>query len=181
MRFAFDIRLTDEDYLNYNIFWMLRSPYGKKEIVKFRLLFTAVLGILCFLFLLSGGFSKESLLGVVPYLIAFLLVQALTNAIFTWSLKRQIKSLKKKGKMGYSPTSEMVFFEDSFTETTPDKRIEEKYTSIERISILSDKVIYIHVNNVMSYIVPMSCFSSREEGDAFLGFLKEKCQNIDTY
>ena len=97
------------------------------------------------------------------------------------SLKRQIKSLKKSGKMGYSPESVAEFYDDCFVETTPDNKVEHKYSAVERISIVDNKVVYVHINNVMAYILPFSCFKSEEQYGNFLTFIKTKCANIDVY
>ena len=83
--------------------------------------------------------------------------------------------------MGYSPVSEMEFYDESFIEITPDNKTEQKYSAIERVSVITDKVVYIHVNNVMSYILPLSCFESKEQYNNFLDFVRSKCANIDVY
>ena len=66
-------------------------------------------------------------------------------------------------------------------ETTPDNKTEQKYSVIERISVVDNKVVYIHVNNIMSYILPFSCFESKEQYNEFFEFIKTKCSNIDIY
>ena len=33
MKFQFNVITNDEDYLEYNKFWMLRSHYGKKQML----------------------------------------------------------------------------------------------------------------------------------------------------
>ena len=71
--------------------------------------------------------------------------------------------------------------EDRFVEMTPDNKTEHTYSAIERVSIVDDKVIYIHINNVMSYMLPFSCFESKGQYDDFFRFLKTKCANIDVY
>ena len=83
--------------------------------------------------------------------------------------------------MGYSPVSEMEFYDECFVEITPDNKTEQKYSAIERVSVITDKVVYIHVNNVMSYILPLSCFESKEQYNNFLDFVRSKCANIDVY
>ena len=83
--------------------------------------------------------------------------------------------------MGYSPISEIEFNDESFIEITADNKTEQKYSAVERVSVLSDKVIYIHINNVMSYILPSSCFESKEQYNNFLDFMRSKCANIDVY
>ena len=89
--------------------------------------------------------------------------------------------MKKNGKLAYSPKAELIFFEDCFVETTESNKTEQKYSSIERISIIEGRIIYIHVNNVIAFLLPVAAFDSWELYDAFLEFIKTKCENIDTY
>ena len=181
MRFGFHITLTDKDYLDYNIFWTLKSYYGKKQILNVRILIAFLFAIVSFLSLFGGGFSADARIGVIPYAVFLILFELLLSPLFVWILKGHIKSLKSKGKMGYSPVSDMEFYDDSFMETTPDNRSEQRYSVVERVSVIADKAIYIHVNNVMSYILPSTCFTSEEQRNDFLDFLKTKCANIDVY
>ena len=51
----------------------------------------------------------------------------------------------------------------------------------EIMSAQSDTEQYIHVNNIMSYILPFSCFESKEQYNEFFEFIKTKCSNIDIY
>ena len=181
MKFQFNVNVNDQDYLDYNTFWMIRSPYGKKQIKIFRITITVLFAIFMLISLLSGGFSLESILGVIPIIIVLSLVQIFLTKFFSWSLKGQIKVLKKSGKMGYSPEAVIEFYEESFVETTPENKTEHKYSAIERISVVDNKMIYIHVNNVMSYMLPLSSFESKEQYDSFFEFIKTKCAKIDIY
>ena len=83
--------------------------------------------------------------------------------------------------MGYSPESVLEFYDDCFVETMPDGKIEQKYSAIERVSIVDNKMIYIHVSNVMGYMLPMACFESIEQYAKFFDFIRTKCANIDVY
>ena len=181
MNFRFNVTITDQDYLDYNTFWMLRSPYGKKQMKIFRIVITVFWVIASLVTLFMDGFSIVSVFGLIPLVIVFFLIQILFPIFFSWALKLQIKILKKSGKMGYSPESMIEFYEDYLVEATSDNKTELKYSAVERISIVDHKMIYIHVNNVMSYILPISCFESREQYDSFLEFIKTKCANIDIY
>ena len=137
--------------------------------------------ILFLLSLFGGEFSAAAWIGIIPYAILLVLFELLLNPLLCWILKSNIKSLKSKGKMGYSPVSEIEFYDESFVEITPDNKTEQKYSAIERVSVITDKVVYIHVNNVMSYILPLSCFESKEQYNNFLDFMRSKCANIDVY
>jgi len=129
----------------------------------------------------GGGFNLSTALGLIPQTILFALAQILLIKVFTWAFKSGIRAMKKNGKMGYSPESVIEFYEESFIETTPENKSEQKYFAIERISIVDNKMIYIHVNNVLAYIIPLSCFESKQQYDDFIEFIKTKCSNIDVY
>ena len=181
MKFQFNVKVNDQDYLDYNTFWMIRSPYGKKQIKTFRITIAVIFAIFISISLFSGGFSIESIVGIIPMLIVLSLTQIFLTRFFSWSLKGTVKNLKKSGKMGYSPESIIEFYEESFIETTPENKTEHKYSAVERISIIENKMIYIHINNVMSYMLPLSSFESKEQYDSFFEFIKTKCVNIDIY
>lgn len=181
MNFKFDICLTEQDYLDYNTFWNLKSPYGKKSMISIRIMFAVIFGLMIFATLLEEGFSFETWISISFYLILLVIFQAAFNKMFTAFLKGHLKMLKKKGKMGYSPSATITFLEETFFEETPENKTEAKYSSIERISFVGDKVIYIHVNNLLAYILPLSCFDSKDKYEEFVEFLKTKCSTIDVY
>ena len=181
MKFQFNVNINEEDYLDYNKFWMLRSHYGKKQMSTFRIIIAVIIGLIILISLYGGNFTFDSFIGIIPMAILLVLYELLLSPLFVLFLKCHLKSLKKKGKMGYSPSSVIEFYEDVFIETTPDNKTEQKYSAIERVSVVDNKVIYIHVNNIMSYILPFSCFESSEQYNEFFEFIKTKCLNIDIY
>ena len=89
--------------------------------------------------------------------------------------------MKKTGKMAYSPKAVMEFYDDCFLEITPDQKTEHKYDAIERIIVVENKVVYIHINNIMAYILPLNSFNSLEQFYFFMSFIKTKCDTIDSY
>ena len=109
------------------------------------------------------------------------LFQLFANRFFLLSLKFQIKAMKKSGKMPYSAEAVMEFGEKTFTETTPENKSELKYSSIERVSIVGGKLIYIHINNLMAYLLPFEAFESVDEYNRFFDFIKTKVDVVDIY
>ena len=109
-----------------------------------------------------------------------IIAEIFTPSILTFFLKQTLKSQKKTGKAGYSPNSQIEFYDDYFTETTSDGKTENKYSAVERISIL-DEYVYIHINSLMAYILPQSAFSSDEQYNDFLSFITSKCSVVDKY
>lgn len=181
MMYKFNIKMTDQDYLEFNKFWMLKSHYGKKQILSFRLIMLVIMLVFCFISLYGGNFSADAFIGIIPIIILLTLFQLCLKPFFVIAFKSTIKNMKKSGKMPYSANSVIEFYDDEFVEITDENEIKQKYSAIERVSIISGKFIYIHVNNIMAYTMPWCCFDSDKQRDAFVEFIKLKCSNIDLY
>ena len=181
MKFKFNIRLTDKDYLDFNKFWMLKTPYGKKQISLSRKLLYLIFAIGILILLFMRDITVLTFITIGGFSIICLLFQALMTKFFIWSLKAQIKTMKKSGKMPYSAEAVLEFDENSFTETTPENKSELKYSCIERVSIVGGKIVYIHVNNLMAFLLPFDSFESVEEYNRFFDFIKTKVSVVDIY
>ena len=181
MLFNFNVNMTDQDYLDYNIFIALTSPYGKKNIIKARFIMTVPLVILCLFLLYRKGFPTRSSITVLSCLLMIVISQLIYVPLLKSGIKKHINKSKKKGKLGYTPISTHEFYEDSFVEISPDGRIEAKYSTVERVSIVKNKVIYLHINYAVSHILPLSCFESKEQFEDFIAFISTKCANVDRY
>ena len=181
MKFKFNITLNEKDYLDYNVFSITKSPYGKKQMKSFRFTIGLVFAVVVLMCLYGGSFSLSAFLSVIPTLIFAVLFQIFMPNIMAFSVRWAIKKQKTSGKMGFAPISTLEFDDEVFIETTPDNKTETKYPTIERISIVNKKVMYIHVNNVASYILPLSCFETKEQYDEFIKFIGSKCSVIEHY
>ena len=197
MNYKINTTVTDEDYLDYNLFVMTQTPFGKKQLSKSRLFLTLLyiavwLVFVCFattLFFVELGFTVEAvvllflltIVATVIFAIALIVSQisfARSNKAF---VKKLLKLHKKQGKMPYSSSADFEFLDEIFIETTPSSKSEIKYSTIESVSIVADKVIYLHANNILAYILPVSCFETKEQYDEFLEFIKTKCEKVDIY
>ena len=181
MKYQFNLKVTEKDYIDFNTFWMFRAPYGKKQILTYRIVIAAILAVFALVSLFGGGFSKEAFIGIIPTILILVVFQLIFKPMFSATLKGQIKKMKKAGKPGYSESAVMEFYDDNFVETTPENRTEVKYSAIEKVSVVDDTVIYIHVNNVMAYILTFTSFESINQREEFLDFLKEKGATVDIY
>jgi hypothetical protein len=181
MKYKFNVNCDDNDYLDYNVFMCLKSPYGRNQMVLLRIFILACVAVSCLFLLAKRGFEANAWINIVPYIIFLMIMEVLLNPFLVWILKIYIKFSRKRGKRGYSPVSEFEFYDEKFIEITPDYSIEQKYSAVERISIITDKVVYIHINSLMAFILLINCFESEEQYKSFIEFLKTKCQNIDVY
>ena len=181
MNFKFNVRLTDKDYLDYNAFWLLKSPYGKMQVSKVRKMIYVIFSVGALLILLLTGMSIPSYISIGALVVLCALFQLFANKFFMLSLKFQIKTMKKSGKMPYSAEAVMEFYENTFTETTPENKSELKYSVIERVSIVGGKIVYIHINNLMAYLLPFEAFENVDEYNRFFDFIKTKVNVVDIY
>ena len=103
MNFRIQIHVSEDDYLEYNKFWVLRSPYGKRSLVGLRILDVVIILIAILLVVVRGGFDSNVILRILPLLLLLVVLQLLLKPFYVFILRNHIKNLKKKGKMPYTP------------------------------------------------------------------------------
>lgn len=180
MLYLFHIRLTEKDYYAFNLFHMLRSPYGKPSVRMVRIIL-AVLTVLVVGLELYPFTDPTQILSAVLYLIGISLLQLLVHPFFILILKLNIRQMKKAGKLPYSSESTMEFYDATFKEITPGQSSELTYDKLERISVVRGQAIYMHLNNLGGYIIPENCFPTPADAENFIQFLKTKCKTTDIY
>lgn len=181
MLYKFNICVSEKDYFDLNVFWLTKSHYGKKQLLSLRILFAAILLFFSLVSLFGGGFTHSAFLNIIPLIVLLAVSEILLIPFLKLILKLQLRHMKKKGKMPFSASSVMEFYDNSFTESTDENKTEVKYSAIERISVVNDKFIYIHINNLMAYIIPIFAFESKEQYNSFMSFIKTKNSNISFY
>ena len=181
MKFSFSITLTDEDYFEFNKFHSLESHYGVNKTSKLRWFVTALLGVVILAACFVGGFDSFFFSYSVAVLVLLVCYNLFWRQLMSWSIKSSLKHLKKKGKLAYSPFSTLEFGVEGIVETTDVLRVEQKYSAIERVSVVEGRYIYIHNSNLGAYIIPMSAFSDQSEYESFLDFLATLNIKTDIY
>ncbi len=179
MHFKFNVNLTDEDYLNFNSFTMLNTPQGKLSVKNLRVMIALIFFLIGVFVLITRDYSPNvQVLFFVLISAWFILLQLLLKKMLKRSWKRQLIKMKKAGKSVYTPESEICFYDDVFVETTPCEKNELKYSVIEDVSVVGENAIYIYVSALKAYILPFSCFESKEQWDDFATFIKTKCDKV---
>lgn len=175
MEYRFDITLTEADYIAFNQFHAFDSPQGKKQMKKNRLLLSAaILALIVAIYLIAGQNTAFLIYtaAMALYLTVYLLFY---RKIVMMVLKRQIRRLKKDGKLPYEPVATLEFYADRFVEITPSRRTEQTYSSVEQICLVSDQFVLLYLNTVLAVILPIAQLSQQTDLDALLAFLSEKC------
>ncbi len=180
MKFTFNIEMSNQDYYEYNKFMFLKSAYSKNAILLYKVLITVVFAAIILFELFDGKFTAYAFISAIPAAV-LMVVWLQFDKIYCAALKSTVKHMAKKGKLLYSEHSYMEFFEDYFTEVSDTEKSEKKYTAIERISIIENKAVFIHINRAMSHMVYKKCAETDLQYAEFVEFIKTKCENVDIY
>lgn len=181
MLFTFKVYLTDQDYYEFNKFTNTNSRWGKKLFLFMRIFFAVCILSVPVSTFVSDGITKDTVISVIPSFILLFLLELLLIPFVNLMLKLNISLLKKSGKMPYSQSAVIEFFEDSFTETTDTNKTEHIYSAIEKICVIGEKYVFIYISSVSGYIIPFHAFDSFKQRGEFLEFIKGKCPEIKYY
>lgn len=181
MKFKFDIKINEEDFYKFNEFVILRSPYGKKSMRALRLAIVIMLGLFSAMSFVMNGVTKGTLIALGATAVLILIFQIALNPVMKRTLRKQIKNMNSMGKPGYCESSVMEVYDDHFIDNQDDGEHKVRFASVERVSIIKDKFVYIHVNSATGYIIKRDVFESDEQYSEFEAFLAEKCKEINRY
>lgn len=179
MHYQLKLILSEEDYLAFNQFHSLQSPFGKKMVRKSQIFFVCAMVVLTALIFLVFGrtifamaYAGVMALFTVVYLLLF-------KKIVRRSIKAQIKHMKSASKLPYDPESTLEFYEDALVEMAAGKRLEQSYDVLERICIWGEDYIFLYSSSVNAYILPMAQVKEQVDAEAFLNFLSQKCKTVE--
>ena len=179
--YTFPVKVSEKEYYDFNVFVMCKSAYGKKDMKKSRIYISILFVGLALLSCILEDFSTECYYQAALYLIMLGVTQIILKPMSLAILKAQIKSMKKGGKMPYSAEAVLEFTETGFSETTADHKSEQAYTAVERVSVIEDVAIYVHINKMMAFILPKACVETQELWEELESFLRTKISIVDVY
>ena len=178
MSFSFKTILTDEDYILFNKFTMQKTEYGKKSIRSVRTILTIVFLAIEIFIMISSSSALDMAISSLPLIAVFALIQLIWLPLQSASIKGTVESMKKIGKLPYTPNAQMEFKDTYFTETTELTKTASKYAVIEGIYVVKDRYIYIYTSQVAGHIIPLHVIPSLAEYNDFIEFLKGKCEKV---
>lgn len=181
MNYIFDIFLTEEDYIEFNTFHATRTPYGKRLRRGLQGMLVVMFSIAAILSFWAEGVSAMTVIYALLLVGFGLLISALMGKMFAFSVKNTIRSLKKSGKLAYSPEARVGFTDEGILEITPDGRTEKRWESIERLCILEGKVWYLYMNNAAAFILPEDQIRAQTDPAEFRRYLEAKVPVVDVF
>lgn len=181
MNYIFDIFLTEEDYIEFNTFHLNNSVYGQKHRRGLRIMLAVLFAAAALI-----NFWAE---GISPVTVAYALLLGFLGLMITvffgkfsgFLTKLSIGSLKKSGKLAFSPEARVGFTDEGILEITPDGRTEKRWESMERLCIREGKVWYLYMNNSAAFILPEEQLRTQTDVVEFRRYLEAKLPAVDVF
>lgn len=163
------IQIGEEDYIRFNIFHAKYSPVAQRQLRTFWGLFLGM-GVAL---VIVGGLA-DWLTAVINGLVmglAALVLRLVMPKLTEQGVKRNIRQMKKDGKLPYHAESEVELGEDVIEWRSEQGVNRIKYSDIEGIYEEPD-AIYVYFGVVQAIILPRRCLHG-EDGQV-LAYLKSK-------
>lgn len=181
MRFHLKKVLTEEDYLEFNCFCSLKLKPNNKQHIKARVFMTGWMIMLAALVVWFGGWTYVTV-GYAAIVAIYVAVHLLFyDKIVKRNIKKSIKRTKRAGKLPFDYVMELEFYDDKLIEITATSRTEMSYDKIERICVSGDKFIYLFVNSIGGYILPIPQIKEQVDSEDFFNFITQKCSVVEYY
>ncbi len=181
MQYVFDIFLTEADYIDFNVFHMSHSAYGKKHQRLLRGMIAVIFTVAALVNFLAEGISPVSVAYALLLVGLGLMLTVFHGKFAGFTMKLIIGNMKKTGKMAFSPESRLGFTDEGILEITPEGRLEKRWESMERLCILEGKVWYLYMNNTAAFILPVEQIAAQTDLAEFRRYLESRCPVVERF
>lgn len=178
MKYCFNVKITDKDYMDFNYFHLFKSHYAKKQFQTARVVLSFLPLILWFASYALNGFSDEHFVTLVAYIPLSVILFFTIKPFNKFIVKHQLRSTFRKGKKPYAPDSVMEFYEDMFVEITPENRSQVNYSAVDSVYVVKGEIVYIYLNSAMAHLIPYSVFESENQFNSFIEFIGNKTKPV---
>ncbi len=170
--FEFKITLDDDDFLLFNQYNLFNSTIGKKNLMVFRLIIPFIaLMFAVVIFLVTLDFQLFLIEAIVMTILSILWI-GFSKKMLLISLNKNIKKMKKEGKLLYTNEAVIKFDDEIIHEISPNTELKLKYQMVEKIAV-TEKAIYIYFGS-QAFVLPVTAFSDDTQKQKFLEFINSK-------
>ena len=158
----FDIQLDDEDYINFNIFHVFHSKYGKKSILMGRLLMFFISFAVILIFIVAGAERGLIITEAVLFLIASIIWFIYYPKMAKKKIRMHIYKLKEEGALPYNSKETVEFNDTEIIEVSPKEVIKTNYSEVTALH-LSDDYLYLYKGSLRAIIIPYRSLGNKKE------------------
>ena len=170
-RFEYDI--TEQDYFEFNKFYMLNSKTHKRTILIYRCLGFIISLLAILIFIVANAETGLIVLESILLGIFSILWFSFGKRTYFKKLKKQFSKLKAEDKLPYSEKGTLIFSETEITNIAPNKELKAAFSSITQLAIRNG-TIYICCTGGIGYIVPFRIIPDNINIEEFKSFLENK-------
>lgn len=168
-------KLTEEDYINYNVDHSKTSPSMKRSILIQRILGPVIFVIVPFMII------QFTDIPLWYWLLVFGVSSVVWFAFYpryaTWEITRRIKKMLAEGNNENLFNERiLVLTNEGITETSSIGETKISWAKIERFEETED-YLYIYVSSVSAHIVPKRVFANTNEQEKFINKITEYVQS----
>lgn len=160
-----EFKITNKDYLEFNLFHMDNSDQFRKSLLVSRVLLTFI--IIGVAFLAMHGNTERHLIGYTYFAVLWVLIMAFFNKGFRGVVKKRIEKMIEEGKnSGFVGNYVLTLSDEGINVITDNNVMKTKWVGIERIAENQD-YIFIYVGAVAAYIIPANAFTDSNQKEEF--------------
>lgn len=163
--------------MQFNQYHVIHSQTGKKAILSTKFLYLILTALVILVFYVTADNFETFLFKAAAMAIVAAIGIIFTKKLILGSVKRQIKNLKKSGRLPYSTSSIVIFEAEDIQEITQTSESKTSYCLVEKI-ILANNAVYIYFSVAQAFIIPDRYFETMQEKQSLLQLLKQKT-NLD--
>jgi len=162
--------LMEEDYIKFNIHNMNISETYRKSIFIQRYILPIIFLIVPFV--LAQISKPPFLYWMIVFGILFVVWICYYKKYLIWKIKRIIKRRLKEGKNNGVLGKRIFEIRDNqIIETTEHTKEFVNINSVEKV-IINEEYIFIYINSMQAYIIPLRVFKNGEEEDRFRKYIE---------
>lgn len=158
----YEIRINDEDYIKFNIFYQIYTKAGKRQTNIMRISFPFMSLLYFMIFVIAGAKTRLIITEAIVLTIASVIWYIFTPNILERNVRRNINRIKANGKLPYHPYAEVELQDSMIVEKSEQGEIHVNYKDIE--SIYSDEdYLYVFYSATQALIFPYNCLGNDKE------------------
>lgn len=144
--------LTEQDYINFNLYHLKNSKMGKKSLNMQRFLSPVIFMIVAYVFSTLGGMPLLST--YIVFIITSILWVAFYPKYFYGLITRNVKKMIKEGKNdGLLGDHQLIITDEGIVDTSSNKETKVDWPGIESFKEDNDN-FYLYNSSVSAFILP---------------------------
>ncbi|MCL2677728.1 MAG: YcxB family protein [Clostridiales bacterium] len=172
--FKFNITINEEDYFEFSKWHGLNSSAGKKALRSLRFFMPALSALIIFILWIAKANIVFAIVSIIVLaILSVLWVVYGAKSLFVNTVKINIENAKKGGRLPYGKEATLVFEDEAIIDNSPEGETKTRYSAIERI-VETERYIYVFMNSVEGYIIPLYIFPYDSEKNRFKEFIEGK-------